>query len=338
MEALKSVTKLRLPKDAQTRWNFKSRLVESIKVLRESLLVLFSGILEDNSRKWDDPTIREANGYIRLLEDFEFNFMLSIFSEVFSKTSILFKFLQEKTNDIDFCANRVSEIIKFMKDIRNDAAYERHYKSATNETGDSIKRQRLEAEGPETHFRQLYFSIIDTLTIQMEVRFEDQKKLSFLKLLDATKFECFSKTFPTIAFSSLLNYFPDYFDSECLKNEWIVFYNSRGLQQNYTNLEELLVYFVKEDIYKCLPNIYKLASLFATIPVSTASVERSFSALKRIKTYCRNTVGQDRLSSLALLSIEKELLLQLEKDPKWHDRVMEHFATAKQRRAEFFYQ
>lgn len=29
----------------------------------------------------------------------------------------------------------------------------------------------------------------------------------------------------------------------------------------------------------------------------------------------------------------KKLLLQLEKDPKWHDQVMEHFAIAKQQQA-----
>jgi hypothetical protein len=39
-----------------------------------------------------------------------------------------------------------------------------------------------------------------------------------------------------------------------------------------------------------------------TIPASSSSAERSFSALKRIKTYLRNTQGQER--SLAILCIE----------------------------------
>ena len=34
--------------------------------------------------------------------------------------------------------------------------------------------------------------------------------------------------------------------------------------------------------------------------------ERAFSCLKRIKTYLRSTIGQDRLSSLAILNIENE--------------------------------
>jgi len=40
--------------------------------------------------------------------------------------------------------------------------------------------------------------------------------------------------------------------------------------------------------------------------VSVASVERSFSKLKIIKTYLRSTMSQERLDESVLLSIEKE--------------------------------
>ena len=43
------------------------------------------------------------------------------------------------------------------------------------------------------------------------------------------------------------------------------------------------------------------------IVVSTAECERSFSALKRIKTYLRSTMSNERLCDLAILSIEKEI-------------------------------
>ncbi|KAJ8895795.1 hypothetical protein PR048_001133 [Dryococelus australis] len=52
-----------------------------------------------------------------------------------------------------------------------------------------------------------------------------------------------------------------------------------------------------------LQNIFQIA---LTIPVSSASSERSFSVLKRLKTYLRNTMGQEWLASQALLAIEKE--------------------------------
>ena len=40
------------------------------------------------------------------------------------------------------------------------------------------------------------------------------------------------------------------------------------------------------------PNIYFLIKLFCTLPVSTATPERSFSTLKRLKTYLRSTMNE----------------------------------------------
>ncbi|GFV81056.1 hypothetical protein TNCV_2270401 [Trichonephila clavipes] len=44
-----------------------------------------------------------------------------------------------------------------------------------------------------------------------------------------------------------------------------------------------------------------------TVPVSTASAEKSFSKLKLIKTYLRSTMSQERLSALSVLSTEAEI-------------------------------
>jgi hypothetical protein len=41
--------------------------------------------------------------------------------------------------------------------------------------------------------------------------------------------------------------------------------------------------------------------------VSIATAEISFSTLKRIKTYLRNSMGDSSLSGLALLSIHREI-------------------------------
>ena len=57
--------------------------------------------------------------------------------------------------------------------------------------------------------------------------------------------------------------------------------------------------------WSAMPQLYKLFSLVATIGATSAGVERSFSCLKRLKSYTGNTMGQGRLSSLALLAIER---------------------------------
>ncbi|KAJ8935671.1 hypothetical protein NQ314_012692 [Rhamnusium bicolor] len=60
---------------------------------------------------------------------------------------------------------------------------------------------------------------------------------------------------------------------------------------------------------------------------NVASAERSFSALKRLKTWLRNQMTQRRLLELALLHIHLDLNIDIE-------NVMNRFAKSK-RRLEF---
>ncbi|XP_003740387.1 zinc finger MYM-type protein 1-like [Galendromus occidentalis] len=64
-------------------------------------------------------------------------------------------------------------------------------------------------------------------------------------------------------------------------------------------------------------------------PVTSASCERSFSALRRIKSYLRSSMGDQRLSALALLSIERDLTESLLENP---DQIVDGFAIGKDRR------
>ena len=51
----------------------------------------------------------------------------------------------------------------------------------------------------------------------------------------------------------------------------------------------------------------ELLRISMTIAINTAHCERSFSTLKRIRTYLRSTMSEQRLNDLAILSIEREL-------------------------------
>lgn len=62
-----------------------------------------------------------------------------------------------------------------------------------------------------------------------------------------------------------------------------------------------------------------------TIPASSYSAERAFSSLKRIHTYLRNTQGQERLSELSLIAIEKQLLVVLKRSPTFYADVIKSF-------------
>ena len=51
------------------------------------------------------------------------------------------------------------------------------------------------------------------------------------------------------------------------------------------------------------PEVLKQCSLYLVNPASTATCERNFSCLRRVKTYLRSTMTQVRLNSLLLLNV-----------------------------------
>ncbi|XP_060836366.1 52 kDa repressor of the inhibitor of the protein kinase-like [Rhopalosiphum padi] len=59
--------------------------------------------------------------------------------------------------------------------------------------------------------------------------------------------------------------------------------------------------------YDYFPNISFLLKLLATLPVSTSTPECTFSTMKRLKYYLRNSSGQERLTGLALLSVHRQI-------------------------------
>ena len=80
------------------------------------------------------------------------------------------------------------------------------------------------------------------------------------------------------------------------------------------------VYIQLLTLQAAFPSLIKLLKIALTLAVSTAQCERSFSALKRIKTYLRTTMSEQRLTDIALISIERDLSDQIS-----FDNVLEHF-------------
>jgi len=61
------------------------------------------------------------------------------------------------------------------------------------------------------------------------------------------------------------------------------------------------------------------------LPISTASAERSFSILQRLKTWLRSRMGEEWLTGLALLNIHLDFAVSL-------DNVTDRFAKAKSKK------
>ena len=92
--------------------------------------------------------------------------------------------------------------------------------------------------------------------------------------------------------------------------------------------EEKLPDSILETLENCdidmYPTIHKLLRILATLPVSAATAERSFSTLRRLKTWLRANIGEERLTGLALMSVHREIPL----DP---EAIILRFAKTKRR-------
>ena len=60
--------------------------------------------------------------------------------------------------------------------------------------------------------------------------------------------------------------------------------------------------------------VYKLIELALILPVSTATIERAFSAMKIIKTELRNKISDDWLNELMVCYTERDIFKTLDDD------------------------
>ena len=86
------------------------------------------------------------------------------------------------------------------------------------------------------------------------------------------------------------------------------------------------------DMGKALfPQVVGLLKLYFTLPVTTATAERSFSALRRLKNYLRTSMKQTRLNSAMLLHVHKERCKAID-----ITTVAKEFCRVNDRRQQFF--
>ncbi|GBN94562.1 hypothetical protein AVEN_144945-1 [Araneus ventricosus] len=74
-----------------------------------------------------------------------------------------------------------------------------------------------------------------------------------------------------------------------------------------TELRKRCNFLVEKEICDIFPYLTKLIQILLLVPVSTASCERSFSCLRSLKSYLRNSMCQERLFALDVLKIENTI-------------------------------
>ena len=95
--------------------------------------------------------------------------------------------------------------------------------------------------------------------------------------------------------------------------------------ENYKgSLPDSVAATLKSVRFDGFQNIKVALRILGTLPVTSCECERSISALRRLKTYTRSTMLEDRLNGLALMQIHQEI----EPDV---NQVLDKFSSANRR-------
>lgn len=256
------------------------------------------------------------------------------------------KILQSHKVSIETMKREVSAVIDFLQDFREhgfnaakidarEIAEKTEVEMIWPEVWQEKTKRQFDYEGTEEttstaeeHFRREFFlHLVDTALATTRERFSYMQ--DFFKLygfLYST--EMMKSTVQGGSLDECCKRFEksmDDVDAGDLKME--ITGAVRSFPPQISSPLEILNYIYKENLLDLYPNLSIALRLLLTLPVTAASGERSFSTLKRLKTYLRSTMSQERPSSLAVISIEHEIVETLDTDS-----IITRFAEAKAHR------
>ena len=222
---------------------------------------------------------------------------------------------------------------------RNETQRSRRRKRFFDEVDDmeeDVQTEDVELSPGDLYRINNYVPIIDHLCTALRTRMEAYKSLSekfgFLSTITKLTSEELRE-----AAANLVQHYPEDLEDE-LESEIVHFASLiKGLiQANLMNVSksfeiDMFQQIEANDLIEAFPNVNIMFKMYLCMFVSNCTGERSFSKLKLILNYLRNTMGQERLSSLALLAIENELLKGID----FNSSIIDRFAKEKARRKDF---
>ncbi|KAL9154317.1 hypothetical protein ABFS82_10G106500 [Erythranthe guttata] len=349
------IDKLTLKSLSMTRWESHIESVKAIlsqvSQIREALFKL-AEISEDAKLSRDAYTLASGE-----LSSFEFILSLVIWHDILHKINLVSKKLQSEDMRLDIAIKQLTGLVSFFEMYRENGfssamidakkiasqmeiepiffekrriARKRHF--------DEISNTERENQSAEESFRIDYFLLVVDIAIgQLRSRFEQM--------------QCFESIFGFLFdVAKLISLDGNELMSSCVNLENALRHGeSSDIDAKYlcSELEVLQVMLPNEacdankpwtsfqilEFVKTIdmfPNAMIAYRILLTIPVTVASAERSFSKLKLLKNYLRTTMSQERLNGLALLTIEKDMLENIE-----YDDIIDDFASKSATRKHF---
>jgi hypothetical protein len=319
----------------------KVRFVEVQKALTKTILL---------NCKSDERN--EAISLKKKIENYKFIMLLVFHCKILQTIDSASKALQSKATDLTNALKRLKICLEELERYRHEFE---NLKKEANSVAEkwsinpefSKTRQRKvkrhfdelcedeRLQDPESLFKvNIFYRVLDIIINQLKSRFLPMNEIvsNFSVLQPATLQNLNDTDLLKKALEFVEIYKKDI--SESFAREILSFRSTfRDEIEKSSCIRELAdLLIIKNHFMSCsFPEVCTALMLFVTIPVTTASAERSFSKLKLIKTYLRNSMGQDRLRNLAILSIENSMARSLN-----FDDVIDTFAEQKARKKEFY--
>ncbi|XP_030759734.1 zinc finger MYM-type protein 1-like [Sitophilus oryzae] len=320
-EVLDEILQKRFPRAAPTRWYFNTRCVETVFENKENIKICLERIIELED---DSVTLQQATGLLNHLENSDFVYWLNIFHLILPHSEI-FNNLQKKRKLVATEVQRMTShfqqtIQRIRETILNDKKIPEQQKNNKRQRGDLESKKRIALE------------ICDIIIVEIENRFKFSDHLVLEQLIRKENYANFKQQFPEDILELIKVNYP-IIDSAKLKTELNVIFDREDFRDN-DGATELLKLFFNINLSTTFSETIKLLNILCTIPMTTVESARSFSTLKRIKSLIRNTIGQDRLCALTMLSVEKSMIKNI---GNFNELVIDHFAISKERRIDLKY-
>jgi len=306
-----------------TRWVENIDGWERFSQCHPFLIQLFEAIVygniaeefEEYREGWTAEDKKDALAYLKTVESFEFVYTLIVLQRslmYFKEASVK---LQGKQQDVVSGFLLIEQCCSDMKKLRAkvgdySARIYSHSVTLAEKSGISVSLPRITTRqrdrsnqpfsSPEEYFKlSVTIPFLDHLISEIAGRFnEHTKKASLIQHLLPFKMRPSSSVEDIQEAVSL--YHNDLPNSSIVDEEyqrWKGKWMTVSIEKRPQSLAEAM----KQCCPQSLPNIFTLLKLFATLPLSSCSCERSASSLRRLNNYLRCTQTEERLSTLALI-------------------------------------
>ena len=317
---LDEVVQKRLPRSVPTRWNFQSRSVNTVFEHREELIDCMK-LIQQGNRVTNESSILQASGFIGILNDSNFVFWLNMFHKIMPHVDMLYNQLQRRDCTPSLVQSKISSFELEILRIRSNI-------DLASCSGNLTKRRKNE----QFERKREALEVCDIVLAEIKDIFKFSGHLGAANLFQSEKFADYNENFPEQQVKFALETYK-FVEEKKLHTELSTIYSTEEFR-NISGAVSLMEFFRDNNLCSTFSESVKLLNVILTIPMTTCEAERSFSTLKRIKTFLRNTMSEERLCALAMLSIERDFILNMR---DFNERVIEKFVTGKERRVDFLY-